>query len=241
MFGDPINLPVVDPQDGGAEERAKQRDIVRRGYDAISHTYRDDAGRPNTRTSESTDNYQAWIAGLAEILPTRARVLDLGCGTGLPASQLLIERGFEVLGIDISEVQIERARRLVPDATFVQADLVTWEAEPESFDAVISLYTLIHVPLEDQRNLLPRLRRWLRPNGFLLAIFGRDRWSVVEQYQGAPMFWDQADLATYMEWLMDAGLVPVWDRFIPEGTSGHALVLARAQLLNRAGERHLTA
>jgi hypothetical protein len=32
-----------------------------------------------------------------------------------------------------------------------------------------------------------------------------------------------------MERLMDAGLGPLWDRFIPEGTSGHALVLARAQ------------
>jgi 2-polyprenyl-3-methyl-5-hydroxy-6-metoxy-1,4-benzoquinol methylase len=222
-------VPLVDPDDRGAEERAKQRDIVRLGYDAISHSYRDDAGHPNPRTSESTDKYAAWIAELAEMLPAGARVLDLGCGAGVPASRLLIERGFAVLGIDISEVQIERARRLVPDATFVQGDLVTWEAEPASFDAVICLYTLIHVPLEDQRNLLPRLRRWLRPNGCLLAIFGRDRWSAVEEYQGVPMFWDQADHTTYMEWLMDAGLVPLWDRFIPEGTSGHALVLARAQ------------
>jgi hypothetical protein len=32
-----------------------------------------------------------------------------------------------------------------------------------------------------------------------------------------------------MEWLMEAGLVPLWDRFMPEGTSGHALVLAQAR------------
>ena len=72
--------------------------------------------------------------------------------------------------------------------------------------------------------------------GVLLAIFGRDRWSVVEEYQGASMFRDQADLTTYVEWPTDAGLGPLWDRFIPEGTSRHALVLARAQSteLNRS-------
>jgi SAM-dependent methyltransferase len=219
----------VERYGGDAGKRAKRRDIVRRGYNAISRTYRDDSGRPNPRTSESTENYPAWIAELAEILPAGARVLDLGCGNGLPASQLLGARGFDVLGIDISEVQIERARGLVPDATFVQGDVVTWETEPASFDAVVSLYTLIHVPLEDQRTLLPRVRRWLRTDGFFLAIFGRARLSLVEEYRGTPMFWDQADLPTYLEWLMDCGLVPIWDRIVPEGTNSHSLVLTRAQ------------
>jgi hypothetical protein len=35
--------------------------------------------------------------------------------------------------------------------------------------------------------------------GSLLAIFGRNRWSVVEEYQGAPKLLNQADLTTYME------------------------------------------
>jgi SAM-dependent methyltransferase len=227
----------VGPIDRTAGERALQRDLVRRGYDAISNTYRDDSGRPNPQTSESTDSYEAWIAELAQMLQPRARVLDLGCGAGVPATRLLVDRGFDVVGLDISEVQIERARRLVPTAKFVVADLVTWEAEPASFDAVVSLYTLIHVPLEDQRDLLPRLRRWLRPDGLFLGIFGRDQWSGVEEYQGVPMFWDQADLPTYLDWLTKVGLVPLWDRFIPEGTSGHALVLARAESAKQAANR----
>lgn len=126
-------------------------------------------------------------------------------------------------------MQIERARRLVPGGRFEQSDLATWEAEPATFDAVISLYTLIHVPLDDQRQLLPRIRRWLRAGGLFLAIFGRDRWSAVEEYQGAPMFWDQADIATYRAWLVENRLVRMWERFIPEGGSGHVLLLARAE------------
>jgi cyclopropane fatty-acyl-phospholipid synthase-like methyltransferase len=133
-----------------------------------------------------------------------------------------------VLGVDISAVQIERARQLVPGANFELADMVTWHHEPASFDAVVSLYALIHVPLEDQQDLFAKIRRWLRPAGYLLAIVGSERWTGIENYFGAAMFWDHADRDTYLTWLTEAGLAPVWDRFVPEGNAGHTLVLAQA-------------
>jgi hypothetical protein len=93
---------------------------------------------------------------------------------------------------------------------------------------VVAFYALIHVPLADQQALFPRIRGWLRPGGYLLAIVGADRWTGTEDYLGASMFWDHADTSTYLRWLEAAGLEPVWDRFIPEGGAGHSLVLARA-------------
>ncbi|MDP9274568.1 MAG: class I SAM-dependent methyltransferase [Chloroflexota bacterium] len=165
---------------------------------------------------------------LAQLLGSRARVLDLGCGAGVPATKLLAEKNFDVLGVDISAVQIERARQLVPRANFEQADMATWEHEPGTFDAVVSFYALIHVPIQDQRNLLPKIRRWLHPGGYLLAIVGFERWTGIEDYLGAPMFWDHADRETYLGWLTEAALTPVWDRFVPEGSVGHTLVLAQA-------------
>jgi len=210
------------------EVRAHWRDLVRHGYDAVSAAYRDDDGRHNSATAEHTDQYKGWVDELARLLKPGARVLDLGCGVGLPATKQFVEKGFEVIGLDISAAQIERARKLVPGAKFIQADMATWEAEPGSFDAIASFYALIHVPLQDQRDLLPRVRRWLRPGGAFLAIVGHGRWTGLESYLGAPMFWDHADTAAYLEWLRDVGLAPVWDRFIPEGSSGHTLVLARA-------------
>jgi len=208
--------------------RASQRDLVRRGYDAISRAYRDDEGRADPRSDAGTARYQGWIEELARLIRPRARVLDLGCGAGVPATKLLTDRNFDVLGLDISAVQIERARQLVPGAAFEQADMVTWEHEPASFDAVVSFYALIHVPLEDQRNLLPKIRSWLRPAGYLLAIVGAERWTGVEDYFGAAMFWDHADRDTYLVWLTEAGLAPLWDRFVPEGSVGHTLVMAQA-------------
>jgi cyclopropane fatty-acyl-phospholipid synthase-like methyltransferase len=210
------------------DRRESQRDLVRRGYDVISRAYRDDDGRARTGTEEGTDHYAEWVAELAQMLRPGGTVLDLGCGAGVPATKLLTERNFDVLGLDISAVQIARARQLVPAATFVHADMVTWEHEPASFDAVVSFYALIHVPLQDQRDLLPKVRRWLRPGGYLLAIVGSERWSGIEDYFGTPMFWDHADRGTYLGWLSAARLLPLWDRFVPEGNVGHTLVLAQA-------------
>ena len=214
--------------DANGDLRASRRDLVRRGYDSISRAYRDDEGRANPGTDERTDHYEGWVDALAQLMRPHATVLDLGCGAGVPATKLLTERNFDVLGLDISAVQIERARQLVPGAAFEQADMVTWEHEPASFDAVVSFYALIHVPLQDQRNLLPKIRRWLRPAGYLLAIVGAERWTGIEDYLGSAMFWDHADRETYLAWLTEAGLAPLWDRFVPEGRGGHTLVMAQA-------------
>ena len=157
-----------------------------------------------------------------------ARVVDLGCGAGIPATRELAGRGLTVLGIDFSLVQLRRAQRLVPAARFVQADMATLQLRPASVDAVAAFYSLIHVPVTDQRALFPRIRRWLRPGGYFLAIVGAMRWTGTEPYLGADMFWDHADTATYLSWLRAARLTPIWNRYIPEGTSGHTLVLAEA-------------
>src|SRR5436309_13003832 len=184
--------------DADGDMRASQRDLVRRGYDAISRAYRDDEGTSENRAAEDTDRYEEWVNGRAQLREPGARVFDLGGGAGVQATKLLAERNFDVLGIDISAVQIERARRLVPKARFEQADMVTWEHEPASFDAVVSFCALIHVPLQDQRTLLPKIRGWLRPAGYLLAIVGAERWTGVEDYFGAPMLWAHADRPTYL-------------------------------------------
>jgi SAM-dependent methyltransferase len=209
-------------------ERARQRELVRRGYDTISVPYRSDDGAAARSSREDVSRYSGWVAELADLLPTGATVLDLGCGAGVPATQELACHGLRVAGVDFSAVQLARARRLVPAASLVQADMTALHLWPSSLDAVVSFYALIHVPLADQRALFPRIRGWLRPGGYLLAIVGADRWTGTERYLGADMFWGHADTTTYLRWFAAARLVPIWHRFIPEGDVGHGLILARA-------------
>jgi SAM-dependent methyltransferase len=209
-------------------DRAAQRDLVRRGYDAISLAYRDDNGQSPGSSAGNVSRYPGWVAELAALLPARARVADLGCGNGLPATRELAEHGLRVVGVDFSAVQLSRARRLVPAAALVRADLAELALRPASLDAVVSFYALIHMPLADQRALFPRIRTWLRPGGYLLAITGAGSWTGTEPYLGADMFWDHADTASYLGWFGGAGLAPLWHRYIPEGDGGHSLILARA-------------
>jgi SAM-dependent methyltransferase len=208
--------------------RAARRDLVRRGYDLISGAYRSDDGRPASSSAEDVSRYSGWVDELVGLLPSRPVVVDLGCGAGLPATRELTDHGLRVAGVDFSAVQLSRARRLVPAASFVRADMTALHLQPGSVDAVVSFYALIHVPLEDQRALFPRIRSWLRQGGYLLAITGADSWTGIGTYLGADMFWDHADTASYLRWLSAARLQPLWHRYIPEGDSGHSLILARA-------------
>ncbi|GAA4245088.1 class I SAM-dependent methyltransferase [Dactylosporangium darangshiense] len=191
-------------------------EVVRRGYDAVSYQYRGDDDMP--------EQYLAWLDELQDSLPERADVLDLGCGCGVPVARVLDERGHRVTGVDISGVQVERARRLVPGATFMQADATTVSFPDGSFDAVVCLYALIHMPLDAQPALIERIGRWLRPGGVLLATTGAREWTGGEDgWLGgdASMWWSQADAATYRAWITRAGLDIIHDEFVPEGDSGH--------------------
>jgi SAM-dependent methyltransferase len=219
---DPGNAGVLDSVlkngnvDEGEAERARQREVVRRGYDAVSGAYRGD------------EREARWVAELAGVLRPGARVLDLGCGAGTPATWELADRGLQVIGVDFAAEQLRRARRLVPAARLVQADMATVQFGPASLDAVVSFYALIHLPLADQRALFGRIRDWLRPAGLFLAIVGAQAWTGTEDFLGADMFWEHAGTASYLSWLEQARLTPLWDRFVPEGPSGHSLILARA-------------
>ena len=197
------------------------RDIVRRGYDALSVRYDEAFG--------GDAKYGPILAEVLTRLPAAADVLDLGCGSGLPVARALTAAGHHVTGIDFSAEQIRRARAHAPAATFVCADITEVRFAPASFDAVVSFFALIHVPLELQPPLLRRLADWLRPGGLFVLTTGHGAWTGREEDWlggGAPMWWSHADAATSRGWLEAAGLAVEREEFVPEGDGGHALFWA---------------
>jgi len=141
--------------------------IVRNGYDQIAEQYMAAVSRPR-----AADPRDAWTTQLLQRLAPQSTVLDLGCGPGVPSAAAFAAAGHHVVGVDISPRQIDLARRNVPSASFVATDVMDFAAEPGSFDAVMALYSLTHVPRDRYPELFSRLVRWLRPGGSLLASMG---------------------------------------------------------------------
>ncbi len=116
------------------------------------------------------------VAEVAELPPGRA--LDLACGEGQNAIWLAT-LGWDVTGVDYSEVAIAKARaRAERDdvhVEFVCADLLEFEPEPRAFDLVLLLY--FHLPPSELRIVLARGRAALADGGTIL-ILGHDRTNI---------------------------------------------------------------
>jgi len=197
------------------------KSIVRHGYDLVSRAYRADDADDGA--------YAGWLDTLEMRVAPGSSVLDLGCGCGVPVARRLA-RSYEVTGVDLSPVQVARARVLVPGATFVCADMTTLQIPDESFSAITCLFALIHVPLTEQPTLLGDIRRWLLPGGLFLATVGYQAWTGLEKdwlgIAGGDMWWSHADAETYRRWFAEAGLRVELESFVPEGAGGHTLLLA---------------
>jgi len=140
-------------------------ELVGRGYDAIGERFTE------WRDRIVGDPRREWEEELGSRLQDGVRVLELGCGAGVPDTQRLAAR-FQVTGVDVSVEQVRRARAAVPDADFIQADFTALELKPESFDAVVSFYAFNHVPRELLAPTFALIRRWLVPRGLLMTALG---------------------------------------------------------------------
>ena len=174
--------------------------VVETGYDRVAERYlaSKDAEDPETLAA---------LEQLARELPPDAAVLDLGCGAGVPVTRWLAQR-FWVTGVDLSARQLELARQHAPAANLLKVDMTDLSLEPKSFDAVVALHSIIHVPRTEHRSLLGKIHHWLKPGGVFLATWALAGWEgEVSDWEGwgAPMRWSHHDGETSLTLLRGAG------------------------------------
>lgn len=172
--------------------------IVQRGYDRVAEAYSHLEG-------DQCWPRMKWLGkALAKLDPASA-ILDLGCGSGDPAD-VEIAKLHEVTGVDISRTQVELARRNVPNGRIIHADLGALDFPAGEFDAVVSFYTLEHLPREPHRQILDRIHDWLRPGGLLLFSYEAGEIDdVTGEWLGVPMFFSTFDTGTITRLVKEAG------------------------------------
>lgn len=111
----------------------------------------------------------SWLKPFVELLKPNGgkAVLELGCGLGAQSISLVNE-GFLVTALDLSEQAIAIARRRVPHIDLRQADITQPLPFPDSsFDGVLSCLTLHYFPYHETMAVFSEIHRVLRPGGFL--------------------------------------------------------------------------
>ena len=199
------------------------KQIVKAGYNAI-------AARYVTTRDELSEDVQL-LDEIVQRLPRGAKILDAGCGAGVPVAKLL-SQFFDVTGVDFAEKQIEMARQLVPQARFLVQDMADLAFPEGSFDAVCSYYAIIHVPREEHRKILQGFCRVLKPSGLMLLCTGANdiEEDLAEDYLGAPMYWSHYDAPTNLRMIAESGFDVLLAKEVAESThpsAKHLFVLAQ--------------
>ena len=176
------------------------KDRLKNSYDIIAPTYNEWTVRNVSIRLKYLDNLIPHLTSTS----IERHVLELGCGAGVPVTQKLA--AFEHILItanDISTTQIECAKQNLLPLTanspvlekikFAEADMMSLEFPAESFDAVVAMYSLIHLPIDEQSTIISRVAKWLKPGGYFLANFPHleDSGIIMEHWlhEKGWMFW----------------------------------------------------
>ena len=135
-----------------------------------------------------------------------ARVLDLGCGTGVPLAQELARRGYRVTGLDSSAEMIRRFRRNVPEARALHARAQEVDFAPGMFEAVVAWGVVFHLSETEQRAVFARVGRWLVPGGRFLFTSGGARGAREGTMDGVTFHYVSLGPEGYRTALAEAGL-----------------------------------
>ncbi|KAL1963222.1 hypothetical protein VTN77DRAFT_8547 [Rasamsonia byssochlamydoides] len=160
----------------------KIKDDVRKAYNNIAQRYLEWTRASHARRLSYLQDLLARLKAPQEDDVRKASVLELGCGAGVPCTQVLASQdNLTVTANDISSAQIALARQHLPPSssvTLIESDMMELAFPDEQFDAVIAMYSIIHLPRDEQVALMKRIFQWLKPGGWFLANF------CATEYQG---------------------------------------------------------
>ena len=156
------------------------------GYEAIASEFL--RQRSNGIGAQEVRNW-------ARTLPRGSGVLDLGCGSGIPLTSVLVDENLDVFGVDGAPSLVDAFRKNLPGTPILCEAVQTSSLFHRSFDAVLAWGLMFLLDAEDQHCLIQRIAEVLVPNGRLLftspadAVVWRDAMTGTQSVSlGAEMY-----------------------------------------------------
>lgn len=132
----------------------------------------------------SLETFQPHLDKLVQDLPPQARILDIGCGNGTYL-EYLHNQGFRrLLGIDVSSVMIEEAKKKVPTYMVLLKDFHNLSSLSDKYDAAYAIFSLLYTNKTAFKNILKDVHNLLNPSGrfFLTMVEGGKTGLEEEQF-----------------------------------------------------------
>lgn len=135
------------------------------GYEAVAADF---LARRGHIGSGSTGTGTKEVAEWAASLPSAAAVLDLGCGSGIPLTTILVRYGFDVFAVDAAPSLVSAFRRNLPDVPVACEAVEQSRFFDRKFDAILAWGLIFLLAAAEQRRLIERIATILNPGGRLL-------------------------------------------------------------------------
>ncbi|KAI1760515.1 methyltransferase domain-containing protein [Hypoxylon sp. FL1150] len=206
------------------------KERLKASYDNIAPEYNEWTVRHHAQRLAYLEKVLTPLLAASDPSSRQLRVLELGCGSGVPVTEkLLSHANVHVTANDISTAQIELARAHLLERAeladaeqrlvLVEGDMTKLAFPDGSLDAVVAFYSVIHLPREEQTEMVGKIARWLRPGGYFLANFARG----------------EAESIVTDKWLGEKG----WGFWSGWGRQGTLKMVEKAGLQVELGEYHI--
>ena len=176
------------------------------GYDAMAKSY------IKLRSATGVGIIKDWAASF----PGKATILDVGCGNGLPVSQVIIARELKLVGLDASPNMVAAFEQNFPDTEVICGAAETSDIFQRSFDGIIAVGLIFLLSPESQSIVLRRMASALNTGGRLLFTAPKQicSWTdILTEKRSASL-----GAKAYQDVLEQAGLV-VFNEAVDEGGS----------------------
>ena len=191
---------------------------VEESYDKMGEMY---------HNSRNNEKFNRELEQFSELLPISGQVLDAGCGVGRPTSEYLVKKGFKVTGVDISKKMVELAKENIPEARFLQKNILALDFANDSFDGIICVYTLWHIPRISHPSIIQNFHRMLKNDGILVLNTGIYESEGMSNFFGEPMLWSTSDPKKTLAAVKDLGFDIIFEGILNLGGERQYWIFAK--------------